>query len=32
VPVFALVVGLLSALVPGMRAVREDPAVAVRYE
>lgn len=32
VPVFALLVGLATSLVPGWRIVREDPADAVRYE
>ena len=32
VPVIALCVGLLAALVPGLRVVRESPAAAVRYE
>ena len=32
VPVLALTAGLCSAILPGLRACRQDPAASVRYE
>ncbi|MDP6928078.1 MAG: FtsX-like permease family protein, partial [Planctomycetota bacterium] len=32
VPLIAIAVGLIAAILPGLRAVRENPAAAVRYE
>jgi hypothetical protein len=32
VPVLALAAGLCSAILPGIRACRQDPAASVRYE